>query len=89
MVYYPVYMASLTTRIGESAHRSLRAMSKTTGRPMQEILDRAISEYERKLFWEQVDRAYRDLRKNPRLWRAELEERSLWERTLSDGLEKD
>jgi len=56
---------------------------------MQEILDRAISEYNRKLFWEQVDSAYRNLRKNPRLWKAELQERSLWERTLSDGLKED
>jgi len=81
-------MASLTTRIGESAHKRLRQIAKTTGRPTQEILDRAISEYDRKLFWEDVDRAYRNLRNNPNLWKAELKERSLWERTLGDGLDE-
>ena len=50
-------MASLTTRIGESAHKTLRQIARGTGRPMQEILERAISEYERKLFWEQPDAA--------------------------------
>jgi predicted transcriptional regulator len=86
MVYHFVYMASLTARIGESAHKRLRQIAKATGRPMQEVLDLAISEYDRKLFWEQVDSAYANLRQNPRLWKAELKERSLWERTLSDGL---
>jgi predicted DNA-binding protein len=80
-------MASLTTRLSESAHRRLRQLSKTTGRPMQEILDQAISDYDRKLFWDQVDLAYKALRRNPRLWKDELKERSLWEQTLGDGLE--
>ena len=82
-------MASLTTRISQPAHQKLREISRATGRPMQEILERALADYDRKLFWSQVDSAYRNLRKNPKQWKEERKERALWERTLSDGLEKD
>jgi hypothetical protein len=51
---------------------------------MQEVLESAIPDH--KPFWEQVEYAYRNLRKKPRLWKGELRERSLWERTLGDGL---
>ena len=81
-------MASLTTRISPSAHKVLREMAKVTGKPMQDILDKAIAEYNRTLFWNHVDEAYRNLRKNPKAWKEKLKERAIWERTVLDGLEE-
>jgi len=55
---------------------------------MQQVLERALSEYQRALFWKQVDIAYKNLRKNPKEWKEEQKERSLWDNTLLDGLDK-
>ncbi len=82
-------MSSLTVRISRQSHKTLRELAKRTRRPMLAVLDEALSEYERKYFWEQTNAAYAALRKNPKEWKEELAERSAWDMTLSDGLEDD
>lgn len=54
---------------------------------MQAILDNAVEEYRRRLFWERVDAAASDLRKDPAAWQEELAERRAWDTTLADGMD--
>ncbi len=79
-------MPGLTVRINDSAHATLRALSKRRRQPMQAILAQAIEDYRRKTLLEDANRAYAALRKNPKAWREEEKERRAWDATLADGL---
>jgi len=80
-------MSTPTVRISEASHRLLRQMAEQTGQTMLEVLDRALDAYRRKLFFEQMNAGYAELRANPEAW-AEVEaERKLWDTTLMDGLD--
>lgn len=54
---------------------------------MQAVLDEAIEKYRRDKFLDAANEAFAALRADPVAWKAEEEERALWDRTLSDGLE--
>jgi hypothetical protein len=49
----------------------------------------ALEEYRRRLFLEEANQAFAELRKDPTAWQEELEERRIWDRTLADGLEEE
>lgn len=78
-------MPSLTVRIDEASHDTLRNLAKRRGESMQEVLATAIEEYRRRHFLETVNSAFAALRNNPKAWKQEKEERAAWERTLKDG----
>ncbi len=80
-------MGSTTIRISEAARATLRELAARSGEPMQTVLERAVEEYRRKRFFEQVNSAYAALREDPDDWRAEVAERAAVEGTLADGLE--
>lgn len=82
-------MASLTMRIGEEAHRVLREIAERNRESMQAVLAKAIEEYRRKSFLESANAAFAALRKDPKAWRREQEERAAWDVTLRDDLEKE
>ena len=46
-------------------------------------------EAEEQRFWDEYNAAYARLRADPEAWRAELQERALWDNTLMDGLDPD
>lgn len=74
-------------RISESTHATLRSVAVECGETMQAVLVKAIEEYRRRLFWERVDAASSDLRRDSAAWQEELSERRAWDATLADGLE--
>jgi hypothetical protein len=74
-------------RISESTHTALRDLAAEAGETMQAVLDKAVEEYRRRRFWDQVEAAASDLRKDPAAWTEELAERRAWDATLADGLE--
>ena len=80
-------MQTAVVRVSQSTHAMLRAMSEQTGETMQCILEKAVQEYQKRLFWEQTNAAYAALRKDEKAWKEELTEREAWDATLSDGLE--
>ena len=73
-------------RISESTHDALRSLAAEGGETMQAVLDKAVEEY-RRLFWERVEAAAGDLRKDSAAWEEELTERRAWDATLADRLE--
>lgn len=81
-------MPTTMIRIDQATHKKLRALVSRTGGTMAQLIATAVEEYERKLFWEQVTLEFSVLRENPKAWKRELEERSAWDVTLSDGLEE-
>ena len=82
-------MASTVVRISESSHQRLRKLARSSRTSMQEVLDRAIDEYERNRFFDELNEDFAALRSNPEAWAEYREEALLLENTLMDGLERD
>lgn len=82
-------MSTPTIPISESSHRMLRELAEQTGQSAAEILDQALDTYRRKVFFEQLNAGYAELRADPQAWAEELAERQLWDATLMDGLDPD
>ena len=78
---------STTVRISSETHNILRSMASETGQTIQATVEKAVEEYRRKQFWERTNAAYTALRNNPTEWKEEIEERSVWDTVLADGLE--
>ncbi len=49
-------------------------------------MERAIEQYRRQRFLEELNAGFAALRNDPEAWKEELEEREEWDRTLADGL---
>ena len=62
-------------RISESTHATLRSLAAEGGETMQAVLDKAVEDYRRRRFWDQVEAAAGDLRKDSAAWQEELAER--------------
>ena len=78
---------SATVRISEQSHHHLREMAAQSGEPMQAVLDKALEQYRRQKFWEEMDTAYAAIQSDPEALEAEKKEFALWEATLMDGLD--
>ena len=77
------------TRITAKAHEKLRRLSEESGQSMLEILDKALEEYRRHHLLLESNKAYSLLHSNSDAWDEELEERSQWNQTITDGLDKE
>jgi len=78
--------ATTTVRVASRTHRLLQDLARATGKPMTEVLEEAVEQYQADRFFAELDAAYRALRADPGAWRDEQEERSLLDNTLPDGL---
>jgi hypothetical protein len=74
-------------RVSESTHAALRSLATECGETLQAVLDKAIEEYRQRRFWDQVEAAASNLRKDSATWNEEMAERQAWNATLADGLE--
>jgi predicted transcriptional regulator len=79
-------MAGATVRVSEETRNVLRDLAARTGQPMQAILERAVEDYRRRCFFEEMNRAFAALRADPQAWADELQERATWDVALADGL---
>ena len=79
--------SSMNVRISESSYNTLKSLSQ--GQSMQSVIDEAIEDLRRRRILEATNKAFLELKKNKSLWKEELAERSLWEKTLADGLSDD
>lgn len=78
-----------TVRLNESSHQALRQLADATGESMQAVLAKAIEEYRRKQFFEQLDESFAALRCDATSLQEETAERDSLAGTLSDGLDAD
>ena len=77
---------STTIRVEDSTRRRVRALAETTGMKMQDVVEEAVAEYERKVFWERTNARYAELREDPEEWARILEEREGESGALRDDL---
>jgi len=82
-------MSAPSVLISEASHTVLMNLAQRTGQTTQVVLDKALDDYRRKLFFEQLDAGYAELRSDPEAWAEHLAERELWNATLTDGLDPD
>lgn len=80
-------MAGTTIRISEEVHERLHRLAAERHASMSAVIESALTEYERKLFWSKTAAEFQALRGNPKAWKAELAEREVWDATLADGQE--
>jgi hypothetical protein len=67
----------------------LQDLATRTGQPMIDVLDNALDVYRRKLFFDQMNAGYAELRADTQAWAEHEAERKLWDTTLMDGLDRD
>ena len=80
-------MSAPTIPISEASHQILKELSARTGQTMADVLDRALDAYRRKLFFDQMNAGYAELRSDPKAWAEHVTERKAWDATLMDGLD--
>lgn len=78
-----------TVRIGAQVHDTLKRLAKEDGGSLQDVLGKAIKEYDRQRFFDRLDADFVALRADPLAWKEYRDELKLWEGTLMDGLDPD
>lgn len=66
---------STTIRVEDGTKRRVRALAEATGMKMQAVVEEAVAEYERKVFWELTNARYDELREDREEWDRISEER--------------
>ena len=82
-------MSAPTVPISEASYQLLKELAEQTGLTMLAVLDKALDAYSRKLFFEQLNTGYGELRADPEAWAEHVAERKLWDASLMDGLGSD
>jgi predicted transcriptional regulator len=80
-------MSEATIVVSDGTRQKLQQLAEQSGRPVAEVLERAVEKYHSRQFWEAVNRGYAELRADPEAWAAEEAERRAWDATLMDGLD--
>lgn len=78
-------MATVSARVREATHRTLKSLAEETGESLPDLLDKAVASYQRQRFLEGLAADFGALRENADAWREELAERRLWDASLADG----
>jgi predicted transcriptional regulator len=80
-------MAATTIRIRPKSHKALKEIAAITGQSLQDVLDQAIEEQQRRLYLEGANADYAALKENPKAWASFKKEMAAWDSTNLDGLE--
>lgn len=79
-------MHTITVRANAGTRDILRNIARELGEPMQTSLSKAVELYRRQVFLQKANRAFADVRKDPKAWKEELKERQAWGATLMDNI---
>lgn len=82
-------MSTITVPLSETARQILNELTERTGQTVADVLDKALYAYRRRVFYEQLNSGYAELRSDPAATSEHLAERQLWDATLMDGLSPD
>lgn len=72
-------------RISSETYDQIENIQSILGTTKQDIVKKAIARLNKELFLEQMDVAFKKLKKNKEAWKEELKERQEWQ-SLNDGL---
>jgi predicted transcriptional regulator len=81
--------SSTTVRVSDAAHALLREIAEQSQTSMSAVIEQALEEHRRRLFWAQARREFEQLRSDADTWQAEQEEATIWEASIGDGLDSD
>ena len=76
-------MTTTTIRINKSVHNVLKEIAVKTNKSLNSVVDEMTIEYKKKLFWENVNSSFENLKKNSTKWSEEMEERKLWDNSMN------
>ena len=79
-------MAQATISVQEETLNTLEQLARQEGQPVESVLAEAVEAYRRQRFLEHANAAFARLREDPQAWQDELDERKMWDTTLSDGV---
>jgi hypothetical protein len=80
---------STSVRVGERTYEQVRQLGAQSGRSITQVIEDAVAEEARRVFWCEFHEAVERLRADPDAWAAyKVEQREL-EGTLMDGLDPD
>lgn len=77
-----------TIRVSKRTYEIVKGVSEQLNETMQNTIEKAIEEYRKKKFFEEMNDAFLKLKSEPDKWADEMREREEWEVTLADGLEE-
>lgn len=78
-----------TIKLSASTRDRVNAVGARTGQTADQVVGRAIDEYERALFWQAYAAAADAVAADPQAAADVRAEQDLWDRTVRDGLERD
>lgn len=76
-----------TARIFQTDHRLLQQLAEQTGMQQQQIIHDALDTYQRERLLDEINADFDRLRSDSAAWKAEMDERRLWENTLTDDMD--
>jgi hypothetical protein len=74
-------------RIDSADKDILDQLTDKTGESTPKLLHRAVTTLKKEIFFQQMNCAYRDMRKDKAAWDAEMEERALFDKSVGDGMQ--
>jgi predicted transcriptional regulator len=80
-------MDSHTVRVNRPTLEIVRDLAAKAETTMTAIVEAAVREYEKRMYWEAYYAAYEALRADPKAWAEYQEELKPWDSMLMDGLE--
>jgi hypothetical protein len=79
-------ISQTNVRIDVADKLILDKLAAETGESTPKLLHKAVDQLKRKIFFEKMNRTYRAIKNDPKLWEIELAERKLLDNTAGDGL---
>lgn len=76
-----------TARILETDHAVLQRLARESGKNQQQIIHEALDTYQRERLLDEINAGFERLRSDSAAWQAEMDERKLWETTLTDDID--
>lgn len=78
-----------TVRVDRKLHDTLRDLAKTEHRPIGQVIEDAVTRYEKEKFWKEMHEGFARLRADPVAWKEYQDEAALWDTLSNDGLENE
>ncbi|CAN5663029.1 MAG: hypothetical protein ACR2N0_18155 [Rubrobacteraceae bacterium] len=74
-----------TIRVTDATKKKVRDLANIMGKQMGSVVEEAVAEYERKIFWERTNERYAELRRDREEWARIEAEREGESGALRDG----
>lgn len=73
-------------RVPDEVYARLQSLAEESGVSLGAVVQRLLDQEEDRRYWAQFDADFAAIRADPVAWQEELDERSIWDGALMDGL---